>query len=107
MILSPSSTQLRLSVSDLGVCDCDEFSHGCCDGDKGFFAVCAETVVEGFECWVMPYGGERCHEEGLPDDGPSAFDAPVGVALPALSGVGSESGEGGCFFCGRGCRVRA
>jgi hypothetical protein len=33
--------------SEFGVCDDDEFSHDCGDGDEGLFACREETFVEG------------------------------------------------------------
>ncbi len=67
-----------------------------------FFAIGDEALVEGLELWVCSGGGECCHEECLSDDGSAAFDASIGVAIAALSGVGCKAGERGCLFGGEG-----
>ena len=63
----------------MSVCDYDEFSHGSGECDDGFFTICDEALIEGFEFRVMLCGGHCGHEEGLSEDRPSPSDASICV----------------------------
>src|SRR4051812_50147895 len=75
-----SSVLPWFAVSNDGVEDGEQFSHGCDDGDDFGFAGGHKTVAEGLEAWVMPAGDEGGHEQHGPHLAPAASNE--ALALP-------------------------
>ena len=81
-------------MSEHGICDGDELSHGSDDGDNGFFAVCDKPFVEVADGWSGADGCESCHEESLSHERSAAWGFSVEIEVAALSGMWGEAGEG-------------
>ena len=75
------------------VCEDDEFSHDCCDGDLWHFTSGDESVIRGFEIGVEPGGYEGGHVECLTDVGASSVDERPAGTFTGLSHDGGCAGQ--------------
>ena len=78
-----------------GVCEDDELSHVCSQGDFSLFSYGDDAVIEGSEGQVEAGGGDGGHVEGLADMDAPALDVAAAAALAAVAGDRGEADDQG------------
>ena len=82
-------------VSELCICDDDDFAHESGDGDNGFFPAREEALINISQPALSAAGDERCHEQGALDLAPSAACFSVADALAALVWMRRDASQRG------------
>lgn len=107
-------------ISDKGIEDSSELSHGGDESDLGRFAGVVQAAIEDTESVVMANGIERGHVEGAADRGTATGDMPLAAELSAIVIDGCDPDQSGELLVldtaefgelgekdGRGCRTDA
>lgn len=82
-------------LGDEGVCENEELSHDCGEGDLGLFSACDHAIVEDLELWIASGGGEGGHVEGAPQIWAPALDVTGAGMFAAVAGNGSQACDHG------------
>ena len=80
-----------------GVQNGEHFSHGRNECDFVFFSLTDKAIEKNFERGVTSYCTERCHGQGRPHVGATAFDATLAGFCAAVATHGCDTDQGGNF----------
>lgn len=82
-------------IMDHDIEDVEQFSHGRDEGHHFGFAIRHQSVVEGFDRWVVLFGDDGEHEQGGADLGASASGGAFASEVAAVPVGGDDAEEAG------------